>query len=96
MTDAPTVAEATGAVVHLRQIPFELDGGIGERAAIGLVVLASDQTVEYEFRKVLEPLDIGLYESPHLQRQGGDARDPGRHGGADCRRRRPDPAGAAP
>lgn len=38
-----------------------LDGGIGGRAAIGLLVLASDQTMEHEFRRLLPTEGIGLY-----------------------------------
>lgn len=38
-----------------------LDGGIGARAAIGLLVLASDQTMEHEFRRLLPSDGIGLY-----------------------------------
>lgn len=38
-----------------------LDGGIGARAAIGLLVLASDQTMEHEFRRLVPGDGIGLY-----------------------------------
>lgn len=42
-------------------LPCDLDAGIASRAAIGLVVLATDQTMEHEFRRLL-PLDgIGIY-----------------------------------
>lgn len=42
-------------------LPCDLDKGIARRAAIGLVVLATDQTMEHEFRRLL-PLDgIGIY-----------------------------------
>lgn len=47
--------------LDLGLLPCELDGGVAARAAIGLLVLATDQTMEYEFRRLL-PLDgIGLY-----------------------------------
>lgn len=47
--------------LDLGLLPCDLDGGIAARAAIGLLVLATDQTMEYEFRRLL-PLDgIGLY-----------------------------------
>ena len=52
-----------GPVVNRRHMPFELDGGVAERAAIGLIVLASDQTIEYEFRKIFDLAGVGLYES---------------------------------
>ena len=42
-------------------LPNELDAGIARRAAIGLVVLATDQTMEHEFRRLL-PLDgVAIY-----------------------------------
>ncbi len=44
-------------------IPFELDGGLAERAAIGLIVLGSDQTIEYEFRKMMDIEGVALYQS---------------------------------
>lgn len=45
----------------LGTLPCTLDGGVADRAAIGLVVLATDQTMELEFRRLM-PLDgIGLY-----------------------------------
>ncbi|BCX17971.1 MAG: Asp/Glu racemase [Geminicoccaceae bacterium] len=45
-------------------LPFEMDGGIGERARIGLVVLATDQTIEHEWRLVFAHLrGVALYES---------------------------------
>ena len=36
----------------LRKLPFETDRGVASRAALGLIVLASDQTLEYEFRRI--------------------------------------------
>jgi len=45
-------------------LPFEMDKGIGERARIGLVVLATDQTIEHEWRLVFSRLPgVALYES---------------------------------
>lgn len=42
-------------------LPCTLDGGVASRAAIGLIVLAIDQTMELEFRRLC-PLDgVGLY-----------------------------------
>jgi len=49
---------------HYRNnIPFDLDGGLGERAAIGLIVLSSDQTVEHEFRLLTDIEGVALYHS---------------------------------
>ena len=44
-------------------IPFEVDGGLGERASIGLIVLGSDQTIEYEFRTLMDIEGVALYQS---------------------------------
>ncbi len=44
-------------------IPYELDGGIAERAAIGVIVLGSDHTIEHEFRSFLDIEGVGFYES---------------------------------
>jgi maleate isomerase len=45
-------------------LPFRMDGGIGARARIGLVVLATDQTIEHEWRRVFHGLEgVALYES---------------------------------
>lgn len=47
--------------VDLGVLPCTLDGGAAARAAIGLIVLGIDQTMELEFRRLL-PLDgTGLY-----------------------------------
>lgn len=39
------------------QFDFSTDAGFGERAAIGLVVLSNDQTVEREFGGIVQSLD---------------------------------------
>ncbi len=45
-------------------LPHRLDEGIGRRARIGLVVLATDQTIEHEWRRVFDGLEgVALYES---------------------------------
>jgi len=50
-------------VVDRRHLPFTLDGGVAERAAIGLIVLATDNTIEHEFRRTLALPGVGVYES---------------------------------
>ncbi len=60
--------EATASSNHFQRvtrshIPYELDGGIAERAAIGVIVLGSDHTIEYEFRSFLDVEGVGFYES---------------------------------
>ena len=47
-----------------RNIPFTLDQGIARRAALGLIVLATDHTIEHEWRRMLGGLDgVAFYES---------------------------------
>ena len=56
----------------IEHLPFETDGGIAERAAIGLVVLSSDYTIEHEWRGIMTSLPgVALYQSripndPHI------------------------------
>lgn len=42
---------------------FELDAGVAARAAIGLIVLSSDQTIEHEFRRLLGIDGVALFQS---------------------------------
>jgi maleate isomerase len=44
-------------------LDFALDDGIASRAAIGLVVLATDHTIEYEWRRMLAIDGVAFYES---------------------------------
>ena len=44
------------------KLDFALDDGIARRAAIGLVVLATDHTIEYEWRDLLRQEDVAFYE----------------------------------
>jgi maleate isomerase len=46
-----------------QHLPHRLDRGIAERAAIGLIVLATDQTIEHEFRHLLGLPGVALYQS---------------------------------
>jgi len=52
-----------GLQVNRQFIPFEMDPGIAHRAAIGVIVLATDQTIEYEYRKIFRIDGVALYES---------------------------------
>ena len=54
---------AAGEAKSLTQMPFTMDKGIAHRAAIGLIVLATDQTVEHEFRKMLAIDGVAFYET---------------------------------
>ena len=60
---AATVVGESAGLVNKTYMPFELDPSIGHRAAIGLIVLATDQTVEHEFRKILDIEGVAFYES---------------------------------
>ena len=53
------------AKTHLiEHLPFETDGGIASRAAIGLIVLATDYTIEHEWRQLFSGIDgVALYQS---------------------------------
>jgi maleate isomerase len=44
-------------LVDRRNIPFTLDRGIAHRAALGLIVLATDHTIEHEWRAMLTGID---------------------------------------
>ena len=51
------------APIDLGVLPSELDEGIASRAAIGVVVLATDQTMEHEFRALLRLPGVAIYQS---------------------------------
>jgi len=52
-----------GQVKSLTHMPFKLDKGIADRGAIGLIVLATDNTIEHEFRRMLAIEGIAFYET---------------------------------
>jgi maleate isomerase len=58
-----STALAEQDMVDVGVLPCRLDEGIARRAAIGLLVLASDQTMEHEFRKLITQDGVVLYES---------------------------------
>lgn len=49
--------------LNRRHLPFSLDRGIAHRAALGLIVLATDNTIEHEWRTMLQLDGVGFYES---------------------------------
>lgn len=57
MTD---IARAPGTFTVL---PFTMDAGVMARAAIGLVVLATDQTLEYEWRQIMNLPGVAFFEA---------------------------------
>ncbi len=54
---------AEGLIENRRNIPFETDEGIAARAAIGVIVLGSDNTIEYEFRRLIDLPGVAFFES---------------------------------
>jgi maleate isomerase len=50
-------------IINRQHLPHRLDGGIAARAAIGVIVLATDQTLEHEFRRLLDLPGVAFYES---------------------------------
>ncbi|HEX9170727.1 MAG TPA: Asp/Glu racemase [Roseiarcus sp.] len=57
------LAASAAMTVDLGVLPSELDGGLASRAAIGLVVLATDQTMEHEFRVLTHLPGVAVYKS---------------------------------
>lgn len=47
----------------IEHLPYELNTGIGHAAKIGMVLLSSDYTIDYEFRQVFTDDSIGLYQT---------------------------------
>ena len=47
----------------LEHLEFTIDDGIGHLARVGLVVLATDLTIEHEFGKIFSEPDIGLFSA---------------------------------
>jgi maleate isomerase len=52
-----------GLLVNRQHLPFGMDRGIAHRAAIGVIVLATDQTIEYEWRKIIQIDGVAFYQS---------------------------------
>ena len=48
-------------MVHTQQLPCTIDAGLGQVAKIGLIVLQTDQTIEYEFNKLLAVTGVVCY-----------------------------------
>ncbi len=48
--------------MNRQHIPFALDDGVAGRAAIGLIVLASDHTIEHEWRAIIPQIPaVGVF-----------------------------------
>ncbi len=48
---------------EITRMPFTTDKGAGARARIGLLVLESDQTMEWEIRQITHGTDVAIYHS---------------------------------
>src|SRR5580704_7642385 len=85
---SPDLADLIPSTIDLGVLPSELDEGIASRAAIGLVVLTTDQTMEHEFRALLRLPGVAVYKS-----RRDPARHLARHWAKDRAERRAHPAG---
>lgn len=63
MVVAMQPSETDGLLVNRTHMPFTLDQGIARRARIGLIVLATDNTLEYECRRIFTLDGVALYQS---------------------------------
>ncbi|MDF2765506.1 MAG: asp/Glu/Hydantoin racemase family protein [Rhodospirillales bacterium] len=52
-----------GLLINRMHMPHRIEPGIAHRARIGLVVLASDHTIEHEWRRMLDIDGIAVYHS---------------------------------
>ena len=59
----PSPTSESAAFTLIEHIPFTTAKVIGARASIGLVVLASDYTIEHEFRSMISIPGCLLYTS---------------------------------
>ena len=56
-------AHSTSGPITRYHLPFDIDDGIASRASIGVIVLASDYTIEHEFRQLLDLPGVAFYHS---------------------------------
>ena len=54
-------ADSAQLLVNRKHMAFALDGGVAARARIGLIVLATDHTLEHEFRQIFRMSGVALY-----------------------------------
>jgi len=55
---------ALDSTIQIENLPFEIDKGIAARASVGLIVLATDYTIEHEWRWIFRSFDgVALYQS---------------------------------
>lgn len=55
--------DVEGSKVRIERLTFATDAGAGSRARIGLLVLESDQTMEWEFRMLTDLPGVSVYHA---------------------------------
>ncbi len=65
-----TASADAGLAINLRQLPYELDAGMGPRGRIGLIALSGDQTIEAECRRIWDLPDVAHYVTRILHQAG--------------------------
>lgn len=64
MNQPASALDGTEQTILIERLPFELDDGIASRASIGLIVLATDYTIEHEWRQLFAGIEgVALYQS---------------------------------
>ena len=63
MTESNPRQVETKKTILIENLPFETEKMIGKRARIGLVVLATDYTIEHEFRKLITLPGVDFYHA---------------------------------
>jgi maleate isomerase len=64
MNDRSPAGDSSGGMQLIEHLPFDTDHGIASRASIGLLVLATDFTIEHEWRAIMTGLPgVALYQS---------------------------------
>ena len=59
-----SIANKQDETILIEKLPFDTDGGIANRATIGLIVLATDYTIEHEWHQLFSQIDgVALYQS---------------------------------
>jgi maleate isomerase len=63
MNESALRRPAGAGTLSKTHMPFSLDGGVASRCRIGLIVLATDHTIEAEWRQVIRLPGVAIYES---------------------------------
>ena len=64
MNDMSPENATKDGMILIEHLPFETDDGIASRARLGLIVLATDYTIEHEWRAIMGGLEgVALYQS---------------------------------